>query len=83
MSAFTRSAFALSALAALALPLAACGGAEDDTEYQADVEDLSGGEIQLREPVPGEVPVELPKTEMTNVPQEDMPAEAEGEAAPE
>lgn len=72
------------ALAVLALPLAACGEAEEDnTTYEADVEDLGGGEIQVREPVDGEVPVDLPETEMTNAPQEEIPEAVESEAAAE
>ncbi|QIQ87234.1 hypothetical protein [Erythrobacter sp.] len=55
-----------------ALVLAACGGPEEEPAYEVDAEDLSGGELQVRTPKEGEVPVELPKTEMTNVPPEEV-----------
>ncbi|QZH75922.1 MAG: hypothetical protein JY451_04910 [Erythrobacter sp.] len=71
------------ALAVLALPLAACGESEENTAYEADVEDLGGGEIQVREPVEGEVPVDLPETEMTSVPPEEVPADPEADTAAE
>lgn len=41
---------------------------EGKTELKADVTDLSGGELIVTEPTPGEVPVNVPDTPMTNVP---------------
>ena len=56
-----------------ALSLAACGGGETaEPELEADVEDISGGELMVEPADPDAVPVDLPETEMTNVP----PAEA-------
>lgn len=51
--------------------LAACGGQQEERTYEVDAEDLSGGELQVRTPEEGEVPVDLPETAMTNVPPED------------
>ena len=56
--------------AALLLSLAACGKKEEQTTVEPDVTDVSGGELIVAEPTPGEVPVELPTTPMTNVPPE-------------
>lgn len=63
--------------AAAALALAACDQAKDETTYEADAEDLGGGELQVADPDPDAVPVDVPETEMTNVPLQ------EGEPAPE
>lgn len=67
--------------AALALALAAC--AEEEPTYEADAEDLSGGELQVADPDAEGVPVDLPETEMTNVPPEpvyeEMPPEVSEE----
>lgn len=58
-----------------ALALAACGEAEETT-YEADAEDLSGGELIVTEEDPDAVPVDTPDTPMTPVPEEDAePAE--------
>lgn len=50
-----------------ALALAACSQSEDKA-YEADVVDESGGELIVTQPDPDAVPVDLPETEMTNVP---------------
>lgn len=63
-----------------AIALAACAGEEEDTAYEAGAEDLSGGELQVREPEEGEVPVDVPEVEMTSVPPEEA-GEGEGEDA--
>lgn len=60
--------------AGLALALAACAGEEDETTYEVDAEDLSGGELQVREPDPGAPEVDVPEVEMTNVPPEEADA---------
>ncbi len=67
---------AVPALAALAL--AACG-AEEEKTYEADVTDESGGEIIVTDVDPAAVDVELPETEMTNVPVEEATEEAPAE----
>ncbi|MEE4289822.1 MAG: hypothetical protein V2J14_10665 [Erythrobacter sp.] len=69
------------ALAAPVLMLAACAGEEEERNYEVDAEDLSGGELQVREVEEGEVPVDVPEVEMTNVPPEDAGAMEEGGAA--
>ncbi|MFB0612211.1 hypothetical protein [Aurantiacibacter poecillastricola] len=76
-------------LARTILPLAAavvltgCGG---EPEYEADAEDLSGGEFTTRDPDEPAVDVDLPETPMTNASQEEIEAaraeeEAEAEGA--
>ena len=64
-----------------ALALAACGGEAQEPTYEADAEDMSGGELIVTEEDPEAVPVDLPETEMTNVPDketgEDPPAGSE------
>ncbi|MCB5426557.1 hypothetical protein H0274_14945 [Altererythrobacter sp. CC-YST694] len=40
----------------------------EKTETKVDATDLSGGELIVTEPTPGEVPVSVPDTPMTNVP---------------
>ena len=78
----TRPARTALALApALALALAACGGQEEERNYEVDAEDLSGGELQVREIDPNEVPVDLPEAEMTNVPPEQADAMEDGAAS--
>lgn len=81
-----RTAFRAAFVGAFAITLAACQAEEPNVE--PDAEDLSGGEL-ITTPVDAEgVDVNLPETEMTNVPVDDraqdsdavMPAE-EGEAA--
>lgn len=76
-----RSILALPA-AALALSLAACGEREEPT-YEADAEDLSGGELIVSEATPG-IPVDLPETPMTPVPEGEAGAapDAAAEATP-
>ena len=69
MTRFTTT-FAAKALlplpAALLFALAACGEAEDTT-YETDTVDESGGELIVNEPDPNAVPVTIPETEMTPV----------------
>lgn len=65
----------------LALTLAACGGAEEETTYEADVTDVSGGELIVTEETPGAVPVTLPETPMTPVPVEGAASTATSTAA--
>ena len=49
-------------------------GEEEATTYEADVEDVSGGELIVSDPdAPAVEDVELPETEMTPVPPEDAP----------
>lgn len=40
----------------------------EKTELKVDATDVSGGELIVTEPTPGEVPVNVPDTPMTNVP---------------
>ncbi|WP_394730495.1 hypothetical protein [Altererythrobacter sp. GH1-8] len=56
--------------------VAACNQAQEKS-YEADVEDVSGGELIVSEPDPDAVDVDLPETEMTNVPADE--SEASGE----
>ena len=57
---------------ALVLPLAACDSAADDATtatYETDVVDESGGELIVADPdAPAVEDVDVPETEMTNVP---------------
>ncbi|MET1757073.1 hypothetical protein ABVV53_16655 [Novosphingobium sp. RD2P27] len=64
--------------AAAALPLAACGG-QEETTYEADATDVSGGELIVTEATSPGVPVDVPDTPMTNVPPETPEA---GQASP-
>ena len=50
--------------------LVACGQPAETT-YETDVVDESGGELIVTQPDPNAVPVDLPETEMTNVPAAD------------
>ena len=73
-------------IAALILPtfgLAACAPEEEeDVTYEVGVEDVGGGELQVADPQPGDVPVNLPETPMKNVPaSEDDGASEDGEAS--
>lgn len=70
MKAFTINSRAAGALvgAVAALTLAACDQAEEETSYEVDAVDLSGGELQVSDPEPEAVPVTVPQTEMTNAP---------------
>ncbi|MEQ8411770.1 MAG: hypothetical protein RIB52_09465 [Erythrobacter sp.] len=74
MTLFARSARRVLAGTAVALApalaLAACAEEEEKT-YEVDAEDLSGGELQVREVDPDEVPVDVPEVEMTPVRPED------------
>ncbi|MCL6250114.1 hypothetical protein M3P36_03505 [Altererythrobacter sp. KTW20L] len=68
MRPLTKTARLLTPLAAVLL-LAACGSAEEeDVTYEAGVDDLSGGELIVTEQDGQGIPVELPRTPMTNVP---------------
>lgn len=63
----TRHALRTLPLAALAtLALAACQN--DDRTYEAAPTDESGAELIVATPTPGTAPVDVPETEMTNVP---------------
>ena len=66
-----------------ALALAACGGAEEDAEYEVGAEDLSGGEMITRDPEGAAVPVDIPEAEMTNASQEEIAAAGAEEAVAE
>ena len=65
--------------ATLALALAACGEAEETT-YEADAEVVGSDdvELQMSDAEDDAVPVELPETEMTNVPAGEVPEDMEG-----
>ena len=64
-------ALARTLIPATALALAACSGQdESDATYKAGVEDKSGGELIVTTPDPNAVPVKLPETPMTPVPNE-------------
>lgn len=54
--------------AAVLLALAACAPEAEEKTYEVDAEDVGGGELQVADPDPEAVPVELPETPMTNVP---------------
>ncbi len=79
---FTARSLLPLAAAGLAFSLAACGEREEPT-YEADAEDLSGGELIVSEATPG-VPVNLPETPMTPVPEGEAGAtpDATAEATP-
>lgn len=62
-----------------ALALAACGGTEEERTYEADVTDLSGGDLIVSEEDPNAVPVTTPDVAMTPVPVEEA---ADDAAAP-
>lgn len=61
----------------LAIALAACAQEPEETTYAVDAEDVGGGELQVADPGPDDVVVDLPETPMKNVdPQaDDTPAE--------
>ncbi|MEL1252096.1 hypothetical protein [Aurantiacibacter gilvus] len=65
-----------------ALALVACAE-EEETTYEADTEDLSGGELQVADPAAEGVEVDLPETPMTNASQEEIEAAAEEDEAAE
>jgi len=67
--------------AALILSLAACEQKPQETTYETDVEDVSGGELIVTEETPA-VPVDLPTTEMTPVPPETPGSPPTEEATP-
>ena len=71
-------ALAISALAIPALALSACAQEEEEKTYEVGVEDISGGELQVADPKPGEVQVNLPETPMKNVPAETEDATGDG-----
>lgn len=62
-----------------AFALAACGGDAEETTYETDVVDESGGELIVTDPEAEGVDVQLPETPMTPVP----PAGDEPTATPE
>ena len=47
---------------------------EPEMVPQVEATDLGGGELIAREPQEGEVPVDVPDVEMTNVPPEERPS---------
>lgn len=49
------------------LALAACGGEKAEPTYETGVEDLSGGELIVRDADAELIEVELPETEMVKV----------------
>ncbi|RGP42140.1 hypothetical protein BPTFM16_02451 [Altererythrobacter insulae] len=61
------------------LAVAACSQAQEEKSYEAAVEDESGGELIVTQPDPGAVEVNLPETEMTNVPATDEGDDSVGE----
>ena len=58
----------LALAAAAPLMLAACSDDAEETTYEAGATDVSGGELIVREADEDAVEVDLPETEMTNVP---------------
>lgn len=64
------AAAALSLTAALSL--AACNGETEGKTYEVDAADESGGELIVADEDAEGVPVDVPETEMTNVPPEEM-----------
>ena len=67
-----RSLLTITAVFPLALAGCAPEGEEaEDTTYEAGVEDVGGGELQVADPKPGDVEVDLPETPMKNVPVQD------------
>ena len=64
---------------AAALTVAACSQAQEEKSYETDVVDESGGELIVTQPDPDAVEVDLPETEMTNVPVTDESDGAAGE----
>lgn len=71
MRKFDQYGVRLTLAAVAALAVAACNQADEDKTYEADVVDESGGELIITQPAPDAVPVDLPETEMTNVPVSD------------
>ena len=53
------------------LAVAACSQAQEEKSYETNVVDESGGELIVTQPDPDAVPVDIPETEMTNVPAAD------------
>lgn len=64
----------------IALVLTACASEPEEKEYGVGVEDVSGGELQVADPQPGEIEVDLPETPMKNVPAEAEEASGEDDA---
>ena len=69
---------ALIAVVVIAWMLLSRAGDSEEPAYEAGVTDESGGELIVSDPEETGLPVDLPETEMTNVPAE-QPA---GEPAP-
>lgn len=61
---------ALVVVAAIAWLLISRSGESTEPAYEAGVTDESGGELIVTDPEETGVPVDLPETEMTNVPAE-------------
>lgn len=70
---------AIPATTIIALALSACAAEPEDKEYGVGVEDVGGGELQVADPQPGEIEVDLPETPMKNVPVEAEEGADEGE----
>ncbi|MBB3034090.1 hypothetical protein [Alteriqipengyuania lutimaris] len=64
--------FAAALSLAAALGLAACSGEAEEETYEVDATDESGGELIVADEEAQGVPVDVPETEMTNVPPEEM-----------
>ncbi len=76
----SRSTASISAALVISLALAACSAEPEDKNYEVGVEDVGGGELQVADPQPDDVEVDLPETPMKNVPDEgDDEGENEGE----
>ena len=61
-----------------AVALAACGGDAEETTYEADVVDESGGEMIVTDPeAPAVEDQQIPETPMTPVPPGDEPTATE------
>ena len=61
------------------IALAACAQEPEKKTYEADVEDVGGGELIVTQEDPDAVPVDLPETPMTPVP---VDGEEAGEEEP-
>jgi uncharacterized lipoprotein YehR (DUF1307 family) len=74
-----RSTTSIPAALVISLALAACSAEQEDKNYEVGVEDVGGGELQVADPQPDDVDVDLPETPMKNVPGEGE--ESAGDAA--
>lgn len=76
--ALSTNAISIPIAAVIAIALTACSGDSEDKSYRVGVEDVGGGELQVADPQPGDVEVDLPETPMKNVPGNSI-EEAQGE----